>query len=191
MPLIFSLYVNAAEPNSNEKLIIPLDKTTGSIGFTAIGKPSALKIKGFGEKAVGIIEIKDSKLQGFATFKLDTLDTGIKLRNNHMKNKYLETNKYPEAKFIFTNADMPDDVYADNANIENLPFEGKLFLHGIENKIFGTANIEKEGDKISFIADFDLKISDFGIKEPKFAGITMAENINVRVQFKGPYSKTK
>ena len=32
------------------------------------------------------------------TVRLDTLDTGIALRNKHMKETYLETDKFPEAR---------------------------------------------------------------------------------------------
>ena len=80
---------------------IDLSKTSHEINFLAVGQPSALKISGKlapGSAMTGKLEVVKNELVGNASIALDSFDTGIGLRNRHMKEKYLETAKYPEAK---------------------------------------------------------------------------------------------
>lgn len=60
------------------------DKSKGQVVFEAVGKPSFLKIKGQGEGPEGEVSVAD-KVTGSFKFKMATLDTGIGLRNDHMK----------------------------------------------------------------------------------------------------------
>jgi len=188
--LSLTFAVHAATP-PNQKWILDLEKSSGTVEFKAIGRPSALKINGKGDKAKGALNIEGLNLTGTASFALDSLDTGIKLRNEHMKKKYLETDKYPEAKFTFTKVILPESLNAENASVDKLPFEGKLLLHGVEKPVSGLAKIERKGAEVSVAANFGLKISDYGIPAPGFAGITMAEDVDVQVQFSGPYTKAQ
>jgi polyisoprenoid-binding protein YceI len=189
--IIFIGQLNFAKSEPVHKWFIDLNKSSGSVEFIAIGRPSALKIKGKGEKAKGMLEIEGSNLTGTASFPLDSLDTGIKLRNEHMKKKYLETEKYPEVKFTFTKANFSENFTTEKKAIEKFPFEGKLLLHGVERPVTGTAIIEKKGKEMEVAAEFELKISDFGITSPEYVGITMAKEVQVQVQFNGPYTNVQ
>ena len=167
-----------------------MSKSKGVVQFKAIGRPSALKINGNGEGPKGVFTIEDKTLSGNATFTLESLDTGIKLRNEHMKKKYLETDKYPEAKFSFTKVALPENINEESAKIDKVSFEGVLTLHGVEKTVNGTSKIERNGSSISVNAEFGIKLSDFGIGIPSFAGITVAETVDVLVEFKGPLEKS-
>ncbi len=177
--------VHASVP-TNSKWLVNLDQGNGTVEFNAVGRPSALKIRGKGAAPKGTLTVEGTALSGAATFSLDSLDTGIKLRNEHMKKKYLETEKYPEAKVTFAKLSLPDSLKADGAVAEKVPFQGTLSLHGVEKPISGTAKIERKGGQVQLAADFGLKISDFGIATPGFAGITMAEDVQVLVQLAAP-----
>ncbi len=175
----------------SEKWTVALEQSIGSVEFRAIGWPSALKIHGVGIAPKGLLTVLDLKLTGTASFTLDSLDTGIKMRNEHMKKKYLETEKYPQAQFTFTKMILPDTLKQENINIEKLPFEGTLSLHGVDKIISGLANIERKINQVQVTASFGFKISDFSIPKPGFAGITMADDVTVQVEFKGPILKSK
>ena len=178
-----------AAPLPSEKWVVDLNKGSGSIEFKAIGRPSALRIHGKGDKATGLFKVNGLTLLGTATFMLDSLDTGIKLRNEHMKKKYLETDRYPQAKFTFTKALLSETLKSVNGTVEKIPFEGTIFIHGVEKPISGIANIERNENEISVLATFGLKVSDFNIAIPSFSGITMAENVDVQVQLSSPFTK--
>ena len=167
-------------------VIISLSNGTGSVQFEAIGRPSALHINGKGEAPEGEFSILNNNLSGTASFKLESLDTGIKMRNEHMKKKYLETDKYPKALFTFTKLEIPESIRIKNGSAENVPFAGKLKLHGIEKAIAGTAKLERKDEHLVFGGDFSLKIGEYQIASPGFAGITMADDVKVNVRFSAP-----
>ena len=171
---------------SAKQWLVDMDQGSGNVEFRATGHPSSLKIVGNGAAPKGKIGISGNQVTGSITFDLDTLDTGIDLRTHHMKEKYLETAKYRNAKLTLQEMKLPQDVTSDHFMADNVPFKGVLLLHGVEKPVTGTAMIEKNGDKVNFAANFGLKVSDFGISIPVFAGITMADDVQVKVADSAP-----
>jgi polyisoprenoid-binding protein YceI len=69
------------------------------VEFEGTGKPSLLKIHGSSEQKIeGYFVFDGKKISGKAVFNLESLDTGIDLRNEHMKTRYLEVAKFPKAE---------------------------------------------------------------------------------------------
>ncbi len=164
----------------NNQLTLNLDQGSGSVEFHATGHPSAIKIVGKGEKPHGNFIVAGHQVTGEAHFELATLNTGIDMRDRHMKEKYLEVQKYPEARLTITKMELPKDL-SEGASISPAQFTGSLALHGLEKSIVGTANIKREGNQVSLEAQFSLKIADYGITLPSFAGITMADEVQISV----------
>ena len=162
---------------------------SGSVEFNATGRPSALKIKGVGTSPKGTLLTEGDFVSGNISFDLDSLETGIKLRDEHMKTKYLETGKYREAVFTITKLPVPQGLRNSSTTIDAIPFQGVLSLHGTQRPVSGKARVEREGDKLKIAADFGIKVSDFNIPTPGFAGITMAEDVQVLVRFTAPVSQ--
>tara|TARA_B110001454_G_C12723308_1_gene436467 strand:+ start:11261 stop:11782 length:522 start_codon:yes stop_codon:yes gene_type:complete len=96
---------------------------------------------------------------------LKTLTTNMAPRDDHMRNKYLEVGKYPEA--ILTSGKGKDGNGI-----------GKIKIKGIEKDIKGTykALNDKEVE-----AKFDLNLPDFGITGIRYAGVGVKDNVSVRV----------
>ena len=172
---------------TSKKWIFDVNKGTGKVTFDAIGKPSALKIHGKGEAPKGELIVSSGKLGGAVTFQLDSLDTGIGLRNKHMKERYLEVSKYPEAKLTVTDLPVPDSISAENFSSDSLPFKGTLALHGVEKPVEGTAKVSRQGQSMSVETRIELKTNDFAIAVPSFAGVTMAENVTIQAQITAPF----
>src|SRR5438046_2728106 len=82
---------------------LPVGGKNGEVEFLATGRPSALKIRGkikedAKDALTGKLQVTGANVTGTAKLALDMLDTGIDLRNKHMKEKYLETGKFPTAE---------------------------------------------------------------------------------------------
>lgn len=94
---------------------------------------------------------------------LDSLDTGIGLRNKHMRS-YLETNKYPLAKFD------GKIVEADNlGTIETrVTVNGSLRIHGVEKQYILKGRIFNYGKLYKVNSSFKISLQDFDIDQPKF-----------------------
>jgi polyisoprenoid-binding protein YceI len=170
---------------------LALEGTKTHVQFLAVGNPSALKIKGETPSEAGAVKgqltvTSAGQMTGTASCNLKTLDTGIETRNKHMKEKYLEVGKYPEAKLEITK--LPANLNADDAKIEGAPFEGILDLHGMKRPVTGTANFKKSGSTVRADFEFKLKVSDYKIDLPSFMGITMADEVTVKVATEGDLS---
>jgi polyisoprenoid-binding protein YceI len=166
--------------------ILDLDKGSGVVLMDAVGKPSMLRIHGKGDAPKGQLKLEDKKLNGAATFKIDSMDTGIGMRNKHMKEKYLEIGKYPDAKLTFKDMALPANSASENFSADSLPFKGLLSLHGVENPVEGTAKVDRKSDQTTIDARFSFKPSAYKVASPSFAGVTMADDVNVTVQIAAP-----
>jgi len=152
----------------------------GKVEFLAIGNPSAIKIAGTGEGPSGKVEISGKSATGELSFQLNTLDTKIETRNKHMKEKYLQTEKFPTAMLKISKFESTQDLSKGNYSVD-VPFEGKLTLHGVERPVSGVAKLDKKDSAINLAAKFKINIKDYNVDIPSFAGIKVAEDVDVDV----------
>ena len=156
--------------------IYKLSAEKGKITFLAKGKPALISIKGQGEGATAAIKEKDQVLNGEFSFQLKTLKTGIELRDDHLKNKYLEVDKYPTATLKISDLKLPENLKY------GFTFKGTLNLHGVDQPIEGTAFVSTDSESKKISADFTIKLSQFKIEIPNFKGITVAEEVQIKVE---------
>jgi polyisoprenoid-binding protein YceI len=125
-----------------------------------------------GDLAVGS---DNQSVKGALTVDLQTLETGIGLRDKHLKANYLEVEKGPE----FAEARLQD------IRVERLKgktqFRGLLTLHGQTREVTGTADIKPNGSGYRMEATFPVKVADFQIPEPTYLGVGVADEVIVRV----------
>jgi polyisoprenoid-binding protein YceI len=95
---------------------------------------------------------------------LRTLKTGISLRDQHMKTKYLEVEKFPTARL-------------KTGSISQGAFSGQLMVHGESVPVAGTAAVSSGRLTISF----PVKVSSFKITSPKYMGVGVDDEVRVEV----------
>jgi polyisoprenoid-binding protein YceI len=115
-------------------------------------------------------------VRGTLSADLRTLETGIALRDRHLRQNYLEVDKGP----AFASATL-DHIKIDNWNGTG-KFQGVLALHGVQRAIAGTATVTRDRQGYQVAATFPLKISDFQIPEPVYLGVGVRDTIEVRVK---------
>ncbi|MGE0763434.1 MAG: YceI family protein [Bdellovibrionales bacterium] len=148
----------------------------GQVSFAAKGKPALMSIKGEGKGVGGELTEKDNTISGQLQFQLATLGTGISLRDGHMRDKYLETAKYPTAELKLTDFKKPADTS------KSFPFTGTLKIKEETKPVKGTATLKEDGGTTKVEAEFVVKLSDYpGIGVPNWKGVTVAEDIKVKV----------
>ena len=152
---------------------------SGELRFTALAT-GALKINGKGAAPEGKLELNEVKdkleVSGQLKIKLDSLTTGLSLRDSHMKEKYLEAGKYPEALLILSKQSLPKSGPG--------PFEGELVLHGVKHRVSGIAEAKLEDGGASVKASFPVKLEEHGIAKPSFAGISVNNEVAVETEFR-------
>jgi polyisoprenoid-binding protein YceI len=124
---------------------------------------------------VGMAPDTSQPLDGDLAVDLQTLETGIGLRDDHLRRKYLEVERGPG----FAQAHLR------NIRVEKLagktPFRAVLMLHGQTREVTGTADIKPEGDGYRLNASFPVRVSEFGIPEPTYLGVGVKDEVVVRV----------
>jgi hypothetical protein len=121
-------------------------------------------------------------LAGEFSVDLTTLDTGIDLRNDHLRRNYLEVGKGEG----FDRAVL-SDIDLGSANPETFQgrtrFTGTLLLHGTTRMVAGVVEISRTRVAVRVSARFPLALSDYRIKKPRYLGIGVSDRIEVTVTF--------
>lgn len=164
---------------------VTFEAAKGKTEFLAVGRPSAIKINGKGSGPEGNLKLKKEAeatiLNGVAIVDLSTLETGIGMRDRHMKETYLETGKFKEAKLYFENAKL-DSKVIKNGGVATV--KARLDLHGKSQPIEVELKLERKEPEVTAISKFKLKLSDFSISVPKYAGITVADEVQITTETK-------
>jgi polyisoprenoid-binding protein YceI len=119
---------------------------------------------------------------GSLTVDLRTLDTGIGLRNEHLRENYLEVDKGPgfdtatlsEIDLIGLNPDAPEGSGS---------FTGSLTLHGVTRAVTGAVDVRQSGAGFRVKASFLVTLADFSIRKPRYLGIGVKDTVQVDVAF--------
>lgn len=186
LSLLVSTFAIGAEKSATialpEKYDLSQQET--SVEFLAVGKPSLLKINGSGAKLIGNIEILANQVKGEFKVLLKDLTTGIELRDKHMKEKYLEVDKFPEAIFTISKIDLPTDFLIQKKLFSAVPFEGKIKIKGVDQEIKGNADVDTTGSLIIIKTEFKSQISSFHIDIPSYLGIKVADEVTIKTAMK-------
>jgi hypothetical protein len=130
---------------------------------------------------VGDLAFADASgaINGAARVELDTLQTGIGLRDQHMKEKYLEIHQGD----TLTTATL-DQIRLERVEGKEIPFQGQLTLHGQQHMISGTADVIPQHDVgVRVRARFPISLAAFGIRPPRYLGVGVQDEVLVQVQF--------
>jgi len=129
----------------------------------------------------GFIEFNDNKLSinGKTEFKvyLDSIDTGIGLRNTHMRENYLQTEKYPYAVY----SGKITQVDTISTSEYNIKAAGEFDIHGTKHNKQINVKFFKYGELYKSTADFILKFSEFKIDQPSFLFNKVDDNIKIHL----------
>lgn len=145
-------------------------------------------------EAVAVIDLNDlSKSTGKVTVDLNQLKTGIDLRDQHLRSEtWLNTDEYPNAVFelkkISGAGSLTDGINAD------VKLHGSFTVHGVTKDIVADGELtyfkESErtknriaGNLLKVSAEFDIKLSDYGIEIPGMVVGKVDEVIKVSTNF--------
>ena len=119
---------------------------------------------------------------GSFSVDLRTLDTGIDLRNEHLRNSYLEVAKGDGfEKAVFSDISLGE---VDPETFQGqTSFTGTFLLHGVKRTITGRAEIHRSPTSVRVEANFPVTLADYGIAKPQYLGIGVKNQVQVKVAF--------
>ncbi len=146
------------------------------VSFQASG-PAGMKIEG----STTELSVRDDLVNIVITVPLANLTTGIGLRDHHMKEKYLEVQKFPSAVLTVARGALKWPAN-DREAVADIP--GTMQLHGQTHPV--TVHYEAKGDGSSLKATGSLRVdmNDFGIVVPSYLGVTVKPDVDVTASFR-------
>lgn len=110
---------------------------------------------------------------------LNSIDTGIGLRNRHMRENYLHTDKYPYAKFNgkLTAAEMTDE------NEYRVTATGTMSIHGIDREIEVNGTLTDKDDTLNIHTEFVVSLTDYNIEIPQIMFLKIEEDMQLVLDF--------
>lgn len=110
---------------------------------------------------------------------LASIDTGIGLRNRHMREEYLETDDFPFATFegvIAAVGEHPDGGL-------RITSPGTFSAHGIGQTRTIDCQVQASGDGYRVGCAFMVSLSDHQIEVPRVMFLKLAEEVRVEIDF--------
>jgi polyisoprenoid-binding protein YceI len=120
--------------------------------------------------------------EGSLAVNLQTLDTGIGLRNEHLRENYLEVGRGPGFDTA-TLSEIDLNGFNPNAPEGKGSFTGLLTLHGVTRPVTGAVDVRQAGAGLRVNASFPVELSNYSIRKPRYLGIGVKDIVQVEVVF--------
>ena len=141
------------------------------------------------DRMEGTLTLDPSAVRDSITVHLEvdlaSLDTGKKMRNQHMRENHLETDKFPKAIFDGAAVLSPAGAKLEAGKTVEFQIEGTFAIHGVSRRLRCPAQATYapagKGGKIAFSAQFNVALPDYQIKRPEFLFLKLAEVQEVTV----------
>lgn len=137
------------------------------VTFHAEGSPGALDIEG---KTNALVLTDDGTTLTFHV-RMETVDTGIPVRDHHMNEKYVETAKYPEVTLAVPKAAIPLPTATGEAT--NGTIKGTFTAHGVPQEVDVAWDVRKSKTGWRMHAKFPFDVQAHGIEIPSYLGVTV------------------
>lgn len=121
-----------------------------------------------------------NKSEFYFEVDLASLDTGMGLRNRHMRENYLHTDEFPYAKYSGRVTKSEKIAGKDAWHVSTV---GKLMIHGIEKNVAIEGTVSRDGKSYHVKSEFSVKLPDYKIKVPKLMFMKINEVIKLEIEF--------
>jgi polyisoprenoid-binding protein YceI len=184
------IVVIASASTLASSFVLDTTKQADSVYFRSQAKLEF--IEGVTSHIAGSIEFNpdspSDSVKGMLQVDLRTLATGIKTRDEHMRDNHLHTEKFPYAYFELMAVDeLPASWKADS--VYALKAQGYFYIHGVKRKLTTQiqAMLTGAGDRqiLSIRTSFQVNLDSYKISRPKALFMKLAETMNIEVIFKG------
>ena len=105
------------------------------------------------------------------------------LMQEHFREKYVETEKYPKASFKGKIVNAKEFDFSKDGTYE-VKVSGELTIHGVTKEIETMGTLEIKGEEILGKAKFQVEPEAYDIKIPSVVRDNIAKNVDVNVDIK-------
>jgi polyisoprenoid-binding protein YceI len=119
---------------------------------------------------------------GTLAVDLRTLETGIGLRDQHLRETYLEVDNGP-AFGVATLSEIDVQGLDPDATSGKGSFAGSLTLHGLTRQVAGSVDIRQSRGGRHVRAVFPVRLPDYHVRKPRYLGVGVKDTVRVEVEF--------
>nr|WP_151528808.1 MULTISPECIES: YceI family protein [Corynebacterium] len=179
---------NAASTDVNgEWTVVPsAEGNTTSVGYTfeEILPGERRSTSGSTRAVTGSATVSDNSVQAGAEMVADLtqVETDQKRRDVNVRRKLLETELYPEARFVLTEpADLSQ--VPDDGTPATVQLDGEFTIKGVTNQVSAEFEVLRSGESIILAGTIPFNREDFGVKTPDFIAAKISEDgeLNIRI----------
>jgi polyisoprenoid-binding protein YceI len=106
---------------------------------------------------------------------LSTLQSDSARRDNAIRQRWLESTRFPEARFVSTEVRGAPSRYRDGQPVE-LEVVGDLTVRGVTRRVVWKATVRLAGPELLAQAATSVRMTDFGFQPPSILGFVRAED---------------
>ena len=136
------------------------------ITFNATGSPGFLTFEGVSKEAT----LSESDGSLVFTVPMSSVDTGIALRDEHMRDTYVEVAQFPNAELKLTRAEV---TWPDEGGKSSGELKGAFTAHGVTVEVPVTYSIKNAKGTYKVSASFPFNTQELGIAIPSYLGVTI------------------
>ncbi len=145
---------------------------TGEASFCASG-PAGMQING----RTSDITVSEEAEHVKVSVSLTRLTTGIDLRDRHMRDRYLEVGKFPNAELTVDRKvlKLSGDASADAP--------ATLKIHGQSRAVTIHYTSHANGAAFQVTGSVHIDMTDYGVEQPSYLGVKVKPDVDVSVRF--------
>ena len=147
----------------------------GSISFHS--KATVENIEAANNKVTAVVDAETGKIEFAVLMKAFQFEKA--LMQEHFNENYVESDKFPKAKFSGQLADASTIKWKKDGEYE-VKCTGKLTIHGETNEVSAPFKVKVEKGVITGVSAFTIQLSDYKIEIPK----VVTDNINNSIEIK-------
>ncbi len=134
-------------------------------------------IKATSDQARGGVDLENNQILFIVPIK--SFEFKKKLMQKHFNEQYLESDKFPTAKF---EGSFSKPLKINSQKPQLVKFNGTITIHGVTKEISEEVKITLQQNEIKAHSEFILKTKDFKIKIPRILIKNIAEEIEVEIK---------
>lgn len=154
---------------------------TKNAELTIFSEAPMENIEAVSKNAYGVVNLDNGEIQFGVSIR--SFQFRKNLMEEHFNENYMESDKFPAAKFK-GKINTPPDISRDGEY--QVTATGDLEVHGITKRRSISGTIKVTNGKLEIISSFDVRCEDHKIKIPSLVFKNIAETI--RITLKGTFS---
>ena len=136
-----------------------------------------------GEMQLNLSDLSAPQVSNQFEVNLQSLTSNQSRRDNQIRQRWLESNRYPLAQFTITSLENLPESYSPDQEV-TFQASGDITVREVTRPVTFDVTAKLVGDTITGVATTQLRMTDFGFEPPNFANLfSVADEFTARVEF--------